>query len=302
MDYNALNVPVTSPTEALQAIRDFLVTDPDGPAWTEDGTYLLADHPGVLFLRTATDTAYLVFRIEDNTIHACHLGTNAGAAGYGSGDGPDFTVSCGSYLNSAARQSVGLYVPEGDADGPPAESVLHLVADDRRLIAALSGANGQTSVLFAGFYKPAADSADDDTPLVCASNIIDPGSDDSQPFPSAVAKFDASGRRRVLTALDFAVNPAATVRVPRNDRSETNTIFTFSQWVLTHLPGNGEAFSFSGSTGTDGIVRCSDDLVPWQTVTVGLDSYFVVPLDTNADRTTQQGRLLIGPLGAEVAL
>lgn len=301
MDFHKLNIEVTNATEALQAIRDFLVTDPDGPAWTEDGTYLLADHPGVLFMRTATDTAYIVFRVDGTTIHSCHLGTNAAAAGYGSGDGPDFSVSCGSYNNSAATQAVGLLVPEGDKAGPPAESVLYLAADSNRLIAGLSAPNGQNSVLFVGFYYPACDGADDDTPLIVASNIIDPGVDDSQTFPSAIAKVDATGRRRVLYRFDFNVNPSPSAPIPANDRSDTNTVFSMPMHVMVQAQGRGEILGLSGSSGTDGLLRCSSNLAPWQTITVGLNSYLVVPLDTNSDRVGSAARALIGPLGEEVA-
>lgn len=308
MLHHRLNVSVASAQDVIDEILSFVTDAAWATPWTEDPAYQAGANPGNLVLESpGATTMYIQVEVNAGFIH---FGITSVNTQWNLGT-PPLDTEINSTRNATGSGRCGLPAPVED-------SILHMVADNDRIICLLENYPGDVwTILYVGLYQPLCAGADDPDPIIAVSNstaseysAIDmeanPGYEPLR-FPNIVLKTDPRGfRRRFIQNANgewsggsVGTIPDKMCSIPKNDRAAADQAFVFAQWVTVSDPGRGEVASLSGSTGTNGIVRATDGLEPLDVVTVGADTYMVAPASYQPG-AYDRACFLIGPLGSAI--
>lgn len=326
-DFYRMNVAVYDRQDVINALLSFL-TAGAGPNWTEDITWTAAGHPGELFLESTNaaaignPVAYYYFYQDPTSpfLLGGLVGCDAVAAGYGAGTGPATTA-----LNITENPyGLGLYFDDsGTLVG--GEGMLHMFGNEGRAIVCLrSNQHSMYTLLYIGAYTPHCAAVDDPCSIVSIGNSpgcyytieqLSGGSlsqtlphvqewqhafpvgmlkyDDSQIdtlIPTFMRRYIQQGYQPSYGAEKITSNPDRRGYVPRNERAAPIEVFAYEQYINLTEKSKGEGFTL------DGLYRCSDGIDIEDTITIGVNTYFIWPSAVQPDSNPRC--MLIGPIGA----
>lgn len=277
-DYSRTWTSVTSVTDIVEKIRDFLVAAPTGPGWTEDSTWTNASHSGELLIRNDGEIqGYFYALASSSKVEFYWLPPTSN--GYGSSSGPSnhYSESGIGFLLSTSTKNYSLY---SFADADRAVFVLRGQLKPGQ-VGSFTSTTVDYQIVYMGGYTP-GDVTNDDYPIVLLGNggMLSSALDSVENgldwgfFPEAMIKAlqpgdtIAHGLHR-LGNPRFAVTRQPSWKPVKN--SYGSEAFGFQQGIEISWPGAEYAFTLSGMYLTHG------DVGAWNEVSIGENSYISVP-------------------------
>lgn len=259
------NVEVANATEALAAIKSFLVS----AGWVSDASYVNATK--ALFRSSTAPYCYFWITLTDAVIAVGLAGVGAvtGSNGFGSG------VPTESYF--AVSSKAGLTVS--------GKCLLSLFATGERAVVVMNTGNNAETLYF-GRYTPAA--AGEVHPQVVACS-------NGRTFPEVALRKDNLGLTQVAENTFGGVHPIpdATSPIPVFDGDATQ-VFALPMSLVFSNYNRGQIAKLVDSS-NEGILRGSNLIPAWTDVQIGVANYHAIPC------LEYEAVLLVGPLTTEVA-